>query len=577
MPKLQKRPPPAYPGSSTSTTTLEDALQYENLRQDTRQPIPLTSNNHETAISGALEENQTQPAQIQAHSRRAVSEQLSAPPHAVMDASKGHRPSNTTGQIHAPQPQRRSVELRRLDGRPYEQKQKYMVAQDMHDGELPPAYKRQASDPIDPAEVAQAIGNPPSAVSSHHGCTKCGRQRRPSATSPSDHSCTKCGKQKSTSNAGTTQPTNIGVASPPPLTALPAIPTIAPVATAPLSTAPVVTAPARKMVASSPTEAGPSSKPSGHRHCHKCGRPKKPATAPLPQSVPDSIQPPPHSAPLPNQGPSRISRAGLSITPASNISQGITPLIDIVPPSASTYQPARDSTFSTGTREDAPLVAKGSKKAYDHFRNNSIVRSLSRHKSNRSNKDKRVSVDSPSPHQEASQADGADLGAGRLINLISSAIKDDSKPDYQRLSVTEQISRPSSPFSFMETTKDDQAFEMVPLADKDANSPVSSPRADAKSPDSITSPRPRAERLDVPADRRSRSMEVPQKQDSLSVPHDRSRPPITRFKSLREGVSRAASVSRQTSLRRLESLKKVPQFWESDGMALEGGENLAVY
>jgi len=63
----------------------------------------------------------------------------------------------------------------------------------------------------------------------------------------------------------------------------------------------------------------------------------------------------------------------------------------------------------------------------------------------------------------------------------------------------------------------------------------------------------------------------------LSLPPDQ-RPGVTRFKSLRTGVNRAANglsrsasqISRSTSLRRLESVKKVPQFWYRDDMAIEG-------
>ena len=56
-----------------------------------------------------------------------------------------------------------------------------------------------------------------------------------------------------------------------------------------------------------------------------------------------------------------------------------------------------------------------------------------------------------------------------------------------------------------------------------------------------------------------KSAERRQNPDLLGVPQygPGSKPPITRFKSLREGVSRAASVSRESSLKRLGSLKKV--------------------
>ncbi|RJE16631.1 hypothetical protein PHISCL_11032, partial [Aspergillus sclerotialis] len=53
---------------------------------------------------------------------------------------------------------------------------------------------------------------------------------------------------------------------------------------------------------------------------------------------------------------------------------------------------------------------------------------------------------------------------------------------------------------------------------------------------------------------RSKSAEVERNQH-LSVNDAENKPPITRFKSLRQGVSRMGSVSRSTSLKRLGSLK----------------------
>ena len=579
MPKLQKRTPLSDIGSSANITTLEDGLRYESLPHDTEQP--LTAKHDQVTSSGALNSSYTPPA-----TSRVYSEHFSSAARPAMEPNAASRASPPASQSQPPQTQRRSVDLRRLNGTPYEQAKKYTVARDMHAGELPPAYKRQISDSLNPAAVSQAIEKSTRPSSSGQSCGRCGRHPRTSTdTQGPHHDCDTCGKKKSMSTAGPTSPSEPRVVSMQSVTALPPVP-------------PAVNAPARNATATSPTIAGPSTATAtAKKHCHKCGRHKKPMIAPLPQAPMTSHQPPaPTAAPLPNQRTSRISRAGLSITPTQSMPPSSYPKIDIVPPSASTYRP-RDSGFSV--QSNAPLVAPANKKDHGHFRNNSIIRSLSRRLSSRGSKSKRASNENPLPSQRASQADGTDMNAGRLINMISNAIKDSGdkeKPDYQRLSVAERPSPASrfsfeegaSPFSFQEEPNEDQAFEMVPLADKKESRRASRMPPTAmgtKSTSAVPSSVATQEKLDVIGDRRSKSMRLQHgKQSSLSVPQNPNRPPITRFKSLREGVNRAASVSRQTSLRRFESLKRVGSYWERNDMAIEGhtwedheGHDIAVY
>ena len=581
MPKLQKRTPLSDSGLSANITTLEDGLRYESLPHDTEQP--LTAKHDQVASSGALNSSSYSPQAT----ARVYSDPFSSAARQAMEPNAAGRASPPTSQSQPPQSQRRSVDLRRLNGTPYEQAKKYTVARDMHAGELPPAYRRQASDPLNPAAVAQASGKPSRPPSSGHDCGRCGRQQRTSTDAQlAHHDCNKCGKKKSMSTAGSTSPAEPRGVSMQSLTALPPVP-------------PTAGAPARNATATSPTVAGPSTATATHKkECHKCGRPKRPMTMPLPQAPMNSHQPPaPDSASLPNQRPSRVSRAGLSITPTQSMPPSSYPKIDIVPPSASTYRP-RDSGFSV--HSNTPLVAQANKKEHGHFRNNSIIRSLSRRLSSRGSKSKQASNENPLPSQRASQAEGADMNAGRLINMISNAIKDSgekNKPDYQRLSVAERDASPSSrfsfeeapsPFSFQEAPNEDQAFEMMPLADKKEAGIASRMPPTAmgwKSTSAVPSAVATQEKLDVVGDKRSKSMrQQHDKQNSLSVPQNPNRPPITRFKSLREGVNRAASVSRQTSLRRFESLKRVGSYWERNDMAIEGhtweghdGQDIPVY
>ena len=188
----------------------------------------------------------------------------------------------------------------------------------------------------------------------------------------------------------------------------------------------------------------------------------------------------------------------------------------------------------------------------------------------------------PSQQLRASQPIG-EQNTGRLINMISKAINDsgDDNQQYSRLSAHERPSRPTSPFSFQETPNesDEKGYELKDL--KDGKGKTTSPTS-PQTETSIYSPVIIEETLDVDVDRRSRAMEEGRQAnaDRLGVPgQDASRPPITRFKSLRQGVNRAASVTRSTSLRRLESLKTVHTAWYRDDLAIEGhhGESVPVF
>ena len=200
MPKLQKRTPLSDIGSSANITTLEDGLRYESLPHDTEQP--LTAKHDQVTSSGALNSSYSPPA-----TTRVYSEHFSSAARPAMEPDAASRASPPASQSQPPQTQRRSVDLRRLNGTPYEQAKKYTVARDMHAGELPPAYKRQISDSLNPAAVSQAIEKPTRPSSSGQNCGRCGRHPRTSTdTQGPHHDCDKCGKKKSMSTAGPTSP-----------------------------------------------------------------------------------------------------------------------------------------------------------------------------------------------------------------------------------------------------------------------------------------------------------------------------------------------------------------------------------
>ena len=526
MTKLQKRYSPAHPGLAANTIPTEGGIRYESLPQDTQQPTLMASED-QAVVSGGLASNN--PYNATRYQQTPTFQVFS--PVSPMEASAGQlRTATSAPQIHAPQPHRqsmdarKSVELRRLDGTPYEPEQgrKIKVAKDMHEGALPPAYQPPAS------------GSPRIPYARMVGKTK-PKQESPSQSrvSSAPHSRVASQDIPSASRSG------------------------------PSSNPAVV--------------AGPSSMPGPRRCCNKCGRMKKPATAPIQQSQFNGIPSAPRSAPLPV--PPRPARPGISISHTN----GMNPHIDVIPPSASTYRPNGAQSPFSQYGDETPLVSRASKQEF------SVFRSLSRRLSG---KDKRVSSDSgPLPSQQLRASHSPDGGEqGRLINMISKAINDSgdsndqyNSQQYSRLSAQEQPSRPSSPFSFMETPLENEAYELKDLGDEKRKS--KSPT----SPDSMYSPIVIDETLDVDVDRRSKMMRSVSDDPrvstvgALGVPGqgDDSRPPITRFKSLRNGVGRAASVTRATSLRRLESLKTVHTAWYRDDLAIDGenGEsmNIPVY
>lgn len=283
------------------------------------------------------------------------------------------------------------------------------------------------------------------------------------------------------------------------------------------------------------------------KKCQRCGKHKKPLIAPMPPQPVFNAQ---HrfssqSTIVPSQP--RPQQPSLSLLAGDNLPQPAVPQLDVIPPSASTYHPA-STTFSNYT-DDQPLVKNENKHSYQAFRPASLIRSLSRRSSSKSKSGP------PTPGSDAGEQ-----SSGGFMGMI----RNQSSKDYRKLSPNDPPSRPHSPaFSYMETANED-AFEMKPMADADKGlgSPASDGGISLKSPTA-------EEKASRPDHYRSTSIQ-PEGDLMLAIPEQGgdNKPQLTRFKSLRSGVSRAAStVSRSSgSLKRLGSIH---QAFYRDDMSLD--------
>jgi len=525
MTRLQKNPPPAYPND---TAPLQTAVPYRNLPQSTQQPVPVTSavvpsSFNELPSTNPFSPNFTPHPAPSNVAQPAFAAQLFSPVSPISEPQPVERASQP--RLHAPEAQRangnkKHVNLQRLDGKPYpgapnhaDKGPKHVkVAKDMFDGALPPVYKRQASDPTKPGDVAQAI-------SSAHECPSCGKKC-------SESGCVNCGKRRSnepaprsTTNGSTHSRTvSTGVNS-------------------------------ERSIASSSTAVQSSSSASGAPSCTKCGRHRRPGSLGTP-SVPATNLAQPNN---------RVQQAGLSIQPNSTAQSPMYPQIDIIPPSTTTYR--RTNTVPspfTPYGEEQPLVVVSQAPAQPQspprksesrgFRNNSIVRSLSRRLSRKEKEKDKSSAPLPSQQLAASGNQTGEQSAGRLINMISSAMQDPSpgrgqQQPYPTVAV-EEPDRPGTPFSFVGERDETDTFNKKDDGTNGEYFPNQEEKLDVI-------PRPKS------AD--------PHHGRHLA-PEDAERPQITRFKSLRVGVNRInQSISRSQSLKRLGSVKQAHHAWYVDG------------
>ncbi len=155
--------------------------------------------------------------------------------------------------------------------------------------------------------------------------------------------------------------------------------------------------------------------------------------------------------------------------------------------------------------------------------------------------------------------------------MISAAMQGppaDRDTNYSQLNVSKQPDRPTTPFSFVGGRDEQDAFEMVDMRERGSISDNDSWKEGAEGI-SITRSEGDAIRQDT-IDVIPRPKSAGPSSQHLSIP-DADRPQITRFKSLRSGVSRMNSnISRSSSLKRLGSLKTAHRAWYRDDMAIEG-------
>lgn len=435
---------------------------------------------------------------------------------------------------------RKSTDLRKLDGNPYPgaddqqdaKPRKVKVAQDMYAGDMPPGYDSQGYQ----GPLAQKAA-----------CHKCGGHKKTESEFSStpgnaekapghshDHDCQKCGHKKST----------------PPSS----YPRSAMANAQPRSQSqPLPQGPSRAGPVQS-SEAGPS----GHRHkCGKCGRKRRPESISSSSSQPQS---PP---------------SGIFDPRVPQIQTNGVPIVSFEPPTAVTER-APTLPYSPATTQE-PLIKHENvrptyQKGHAPSRSGSfsaLFRSLSR---------RNKTADGPLPSQQL--ASTGEQNPNSIVDKISHAIRDGEHSRGESLGVN----RPPSPLSFLDQPREEQAFEMNDMRNsKQPQRRDSWDKADESTKflsDISDSERP----VSRPAHNRSQStqdhLRGPANQGDdifLALPPDQ-RPGITRFKSLRNGVNRAAGglsrsasqISRSTSLRRLESVKKVPQFWYRDDMVIDG-------
>ncbi|RMZ77260.1 hypothetical protein DV738_g4531, partial [Chaetothyriales sp. CBS 135597] len=624
MPKLQKR---AFAPTTESTSNVASGLdrggiRYESLPQDTQPPVPLNESYHQVVVSGALASRYSQHEELTS-ARASVSlnantnfsrPPLVSPVSPLLDQTERMSRTSTqpVAEIYVPQPQGRSVDVGRLDGSTHatDRFQQANIAQDMHQGVNPPAYHHRGSDPnvqrphkpLAPAgsDVAPGFSHRHSynwqpRTSSRPGTTYdgCGRPK-PARPPTSSHVSSSQPSQSATRSSGLLDQAQAYVAPPGAASSQ----GLYPPGTRTLA------GPSHNSATTTQTPTPVASAEQQPRICQKCGKKKRPAAAVASQGTS------PSSAPL--QHP---AQAGLRIAPP--VDGAAPPQIDIIPPSGISYRPISLLSTATTFNDGSPLipqqpVPKSQFSSTNIFRNNSLIRSLSRRLSGRAQPRE---SDGPLPSQQlrmSRQPDGST--PGNLINMISNAIKESGEENkdganYQRLSVAaDAADRPASPFSFMSVVREDEGYEMVEMGDdkekpkiRDSDSTAvtshASPRG--KKADGSTSPssseslygpealvdamdggdvdrhsaKYAAERQQA-AERRLAERRLAQRRDGgdlLAIPENdgNSRPQITRFQSLRKGVTRVASISRETSLKRLDSLKKLHTNWYRDDMAIE--------
>lgn len=582
-------PPPMFPVYATPSAQLPNTASsshISDLQQLVDTFVPLPPRTHIRTTSESATSQSSNPFRTPTHTPHlsdSSTRALFSPISPLEEEDSNQQPQTIPLQVTPPalattdmSEPRKSVNLRQLDGKPYPgyedeteaKPKKVKVAQDMFPGEMPPGYDRQDY-------------NGPLATKGGHSadCHKCGGHKKDSskATPPaakpaeknpsapqvarqsqpqqpqvaSNSDCSKCGGSK----PRTVPPSSYPAAA------------MAHVQPKPQATP--------RSFPSSDSVAGPSSAPHGHRHkCGKCGKQKRPESG----SVSAGSTP---SQPLSPQNANFGATYQQRSVPALQ-TNNLTFNINVEPPSA--IEPGTSLPFSPVVaerpliepiQESEQLPQRKDKKLSRGNSISSLFRSLSRRGS------RRPSHESQLPSQKL--ANGGEQDPSQLIDKISNAIQNGDSP------TSPPIQRSASPFSFVSKTQEDQAFEMNDM--RKSRDVQRSSRNYSRTPDRRNSwdkaeegtmfleERPKFQRS-VSSSHKLGSKSVSGVDDLYLGVNPDARPQITRFKSLRVGYNRATSglsrsasqISRSTSLRRLESVKKVPQFWYREDMVIEGAE-----
>ncbi|KAJ9661621.1 hypothetical protein H2198_001797 [Neophaeococcomyces mojaviensis] len=561
--KTQKTPPPAFPGpvSSSARARLarsDNALFPNNSSAqlvDISVPVPPRGYSHHTASDSTCSRN-SNPFRTPKHTPHAsdASSHIIFSPVSPLEEEQDRRlptitirPGTASQAANMSEPHK-SVDLRQLDGKPYPgsseeaepKSRKVKVAQDMYAGDMPPGYDRQ--DYNGPLASKGAQPGP---------CHKCGghkkdssvaapvvdvAERAPPAQRPAHNDCAKCGG-KPRSTPPSSYPATVMAAVQPRSQAIP------------------------RPLPAIDSIAGPSSAAGGHRHkCNKCGRHKRPDSI---STTGSSSQP---------QSPQQFGATIQHRSVPSIQTNGIPVDISIQPPTAITERAPTLPFSPASTIGERPLIQHEQRTKAKLSRGNSIsslFRSLSRRKKS----------EDQLPSQKL--ANSGEQSPKHIIDKISSAIRDGDN-GYSALRPTDRVQRPASPFSFVDKPQEEHSFEMNDMRkSKQPEAPTPERRNSWDKADESTlfldPDRPKFNRSQSTSTRLRTTYEQPVDETYLGVTPDQ-RPGVTRFKSLRSGVNRAANglsrsasqISRSTSLRRLESVKKVPQFWYRDDMTIEG-------
>lgn len=218
----------------------------------------------------------------------------------------------------------------------------------------------------------------------------------------------------------------------------------------------------------------------------------------------------------------------------------------------------------------------------------SIKRSLSRRSGSVSKLIRALSFSKRRSKQNGTRAEPADAEGVSPVSRDTTAqtspsTKQYSNGDKNKLSPAQTPTCPDSPLSFADQPAEDEAFELGSLSRpkmSEHQRQVSWTKSDEQKQFLAVVEKPkytRSQSTQIKTENLVAQEPPPQDDTFLGITPDQ-RPGVTRFKSLRSGVTRASSqmnrtasqIGRSKSMKRLGSVKKVPQLWYRDDMMFDG-------